>query len=390
MKKWAVLFIALLFTTTASAQVISNPSPNARMLGLGVPNHQINDDFNIWINPAQITNYKNAIYGELGTYAVAGGTVVADDIAATTQWGGMNIGTANGTWGLYIGRPVGPITAAIAGTPLSAVLVGGGAGAAFPVAPSNNRFDLFYALPNTPVGFYLGYADTSVEIDPAAGASTDDTATEINFGVGALLMDGALDLALNITSASYESDTSVAAGVDEDVTAWSLLARHQQDVGMGRLISTGQIASANFDESDIDTIALTVDTALNSRPNEDTLVIAGIGITSTTLSNGTDVSTLAIPVNLSVEHQTFSKVQTRFGVAKPIYSTTNVDVTGGAETTTVLDGPATVAVGLGWMVTDNLSVDAVINQDVLFTGTWLVSGVAESLSSVLSASWRFE
>ncbi|MBI3595752.1 MAG: hypothetical protein HY203_01200, partial [Nitrospirae bacterium] len=54
MKKLAAVFFILLFASTASAQVISNPSTNARMDGLGVANWQIEDDFNIWVNPAQI------------------------------------------------------------------------------------------------------------------------------------------------------------------------------------------------------------------------------------------------------------------------------------------------------------------------------------------------
>jgi hypothetical protein len=39
---------------------------------------------------------------------------------------------------------------------------------------------------------------------------------------------------------------------------------------------------------------------------------------------------------------------------------------------------------------DNLMIDAVINQDVIFSGTYAISGVPETLSSKLSATYRFK
>jgi hypothetical protein len=124
--------------------------------------------------------------------------------------------------------------------------------------------------------------------------------------------------------------------------------------------------------------------------------VAGIGIVSTSTDNKikasgakTTTSSLTIPVNVGLEHQTFKAVKTRIGLAKPIFNTAEVKA-GGSKTTTVNDGPATMSMGWGWAVADNLTVDAVLNQDILFTGTYVVSGVAETLSTKLSATYRFK
>ena len=196
MKKLSAVFVTLVFVSSASAQVISNPTTNARMGGLGVSNWQIEDDFNIWINPAQLKNYKNAVYGELGTDGCAstgvfpggGGGGCGDSVESSghnnrnagSAWGGMNMDAPYGGWGVYLGRPyVGPLTTM------------GAAGAGAGVVPAANRFDLFYASQGLPLGFYLSYADASTETKVAAGKTTAES-SEINLGVGGLLMNNML------------------------------------------------------------------------------------------------------------------------------------------------------------------------------------------------------
>jgi hypothetical protein len=397
MKKWATLFIALLFASPVSAQIIHNPSTNARMDGLGVSNHQINDDFNIWINPAQVNNYKNAVYGELGMdpCGVSGGSCgsgtsnTGHNERNKYAFGGLNVDTMTGTWGAYIGRPyVGPFSTLD-------ILVPG-------TAPIANRFDLFYAPPNAPVGFYVSYANVSDDIsdpDDLLGfgpVDADYDHNEYNFGAGGIFADGMLEAAVDVGITSAEVNGSDAPTLfgdlegEEDVTTVSFLARHHGEAAGGILLTTGQVVWMDFDKSEETVIDVRVDTTLNSHPNENTLFVAGIGVEYLNVSNTIDDTYIAIPVNLGLEHQTFKKVQTRFGVSKPIYSSGDLEGPGDFQEDFVEDGAATTSLGLGWMVTDNLTVDAVLNQDVLFTGTYLISGIPESLSSKLSATWRFQ
>jgi hypothetical protein len=425
MKKLAAMVLILLFASTASAQVISNPSTNARMDGMGVANWQVEDDFNIFINPGQIGNYKNNIYGELGNYTAAssniappsatgGGNSVTnpnqDGISSGSQWGGMNMDVPYGTWGVYLGRPYtssGPL-----GMASSALSFLGGPTL---TAPSNNRFDLFYGAKGIPLGVYLSYADRSSETKTAATKVTD-SASEINLGVGGLIMNNMLDLAINLGLPSMEANDGVTKVQDDAAPSISLLGRlHTAVGGNATLLTTLQLMMEDSSlkatggvKVDQTSQQVRLDTALNSRPNPDTLVVAGIGIFSTSgetklkpTGEKNTTSGFAIPVSVSLEHQTFKPVKTRIGLSTSIYNTSECKDTNGSDVctnggaadnkiTTVQDGTARVSAGLGWAVADNVMIDAVINQDILFSGTYVVSGVAETLSSKLSATYRFK
>jgi len=465
MKKLAVVIFTLLMASTASAQVILSPSTNARMDGLGVANWQVEDDFNIWINPAQLSNYKNNIYGELGIYNASssnistppggssgGGNSVTnpnqDGILSGSQWGGMNMDVAYGEWGVYIGRPYTGATAltgvdgggnptftTIGASPLGlksfglsgplGMMIGGGS------APTNNRVDLFYGLHSAaPMGFYISYADQS-EKNTNAGVTSKDEASEINLGAGGIfgggVLDGSIDIAVPSSKCSDAAGTNTLCGINgsgdtksDAGPSFAILGRHHATMGNSKLLTTGQILYIDASSKDTSgagfkvdntTMGWRLDTALNSRPIPDALVIVGIGLaganTEAKLNQGggkVTVDQIAIPVNVAVEHQTLKALKTRLGFSKPLYNSSNCKDTAGASTCsgavvsgtpvtkvdTVSDGAATVSFGLGWTPVDNLSIDAVVNQDVLFSGTYMISGVSETLSSKLSATYRFK
>jgi hypothetical protein len=405
MKKLAAVFIVLLFASTASAQVISNPTQNARMLALGVQNQQIEDDFNIFINPAQLSNYKNNVYGELGAYTAPVPSINGPNpgnVPATTQWGGMNMDVSYGGWGVYLGRPyAGPLNLASA--------TAGALGVTTPLtAPANNRYDLFYATHGMPLGVYLSYASRSTETKAGGGKVTDE-ASEINLGAGGLLMNNMLDVALNLGMPSMEANDGTSKVQGDAGINIALLGRlHTGMGGNAKLLTTLQILMGDASlkgpaggklEQTANTIQL--DTALNSKPNPGTLLVAGIGIVSTSTeakaqpgNSKTTSSTLMIPVNVAVEHQTFKPVKTRIGLSSALYNTTDTKTpavpTGTIKTTSVADGTATVSMGFGWAVADNLMLNAVINQDILFSGTYVVSGISETLSTILGVSYRMK
>ncbi|HTN43521.1 MAG TPA: hypothetical protein VMN77_06955 [Nitrospiria bacterium] len=449
MKKLAAVIFTLLFASTASAQVITNPSTNARMDGLGVANWQIEDDFNIWINPAQVTNYKNNIYGELGTESTSSpcsvsiplgvggcgaisGTGFNDSMNSGSQWGGMNMDVSYGSWGVYIGRPTNGSINGASPLGLSSFNLSGPLGmmnqqAAF--GPSgtgsplgNNRVDLFYGLHSaTPIGLYLSYAD-QYQKNTVGGVTSKDESTEWNLGAGGIFGGGMLDGTVDITVPSSKcSNAAPSCGntyKSDAGPSFAILVRHHANMGNSKLLTTAQILSIDASTKDssgtgvkVDdtTLGWRLDTALNSKPNPDTLVVAGIGLAGANreakVNQGggkVTLDNLAIPVNIAVEHQTFKVVKTRIGLSKPLYNSSNCKdstPTGGGcpifvggldKSNTVSDGAATFSLGLGWAVMDNLMIDAVINQDVIFSGTYAISGVPETLSSKLSATYRFK
>jgi hypothetical protein len=398
MKKLAAVFIVLLFASTASAQVISNPTTNARMDGMGVANWQIEDGFNIFINPAQLSNYKNEVHGELGTWAPPGGDVLTThpfggvNNDRVVPWGGLNMDASYGGWGVYLGRPyAGPLNTAAASI------------AAIPgqvlTAPTANRFDLFYATHGMPLGVYLSLASRLTETT-VAGVKTTNEAAEINLGAGGLLMNDMLDVALNLGVPSFEANDGITKIQDDAGMNISVLGRlHTGMGGNAKLLTTGQIlmGDASVKNAVDDTfMTVRVDAAVNAKPNPSTLLVAGAGIVSTErvqkpkpVGTKTTTSSLAIPVNVGLEHQTFKAVKTRIGLAKPIFNTAEAK-TGSNKTTTVNDGAAAMSMGFGWAIADNLSLDAVLNQDVLFTGTYMVSGIPETLSSAMGVTYRMK
>jgi hypothetical protein len=358
MKKLAAALVLTFFASSAYAQVVLDIPENSRMMGMGVSNVQIEDDYNIWINPAQISNYSNMVTIEFGHHSPGGGSF-PESPDAVGAWGGIHSGTDYGTWGVYLGRPY--------HDPMGMYgLVSAGMDA--------NRLDLFYAPAGVPAGFYVSYANESDD-------GPDDDSTEFNLGGGVNLMGGSVELAADIGIANAD-----VGGVEEDMIGVGVLARHHGDAGAaGKLISNARVAFRQFGESEVDVLQIGVGTALNARPNNETLVVTGIGIEYEDVANGVDFSGIAVPVNIGVEHQTFKRAKTRAGVNKDIYHSED-----DGSSTVVSDGYATVAVGLGVDVTDNLVVDWVVNRDILFSGTHLVSGVEETLASYVTGTWRFE
>jgi hypothetical protein len=310
--------------------------------------------------------------------------------------------------------------------------------------PTNNRVDLFYGLHSAqPIGLYLSYADQS-EKNTDTGVTSKDEATEFNIGAGGVFGGGVIDAAVNITLPPTSKCSDVAGAhvncgsfpnpappptflpapnqfKSDAGPSFALLGRHHANMGNSKLLSTAQIlyidasskdSSGSGTKIDNTTMGWRIDTALNSKPIPDALVVVGIGLaganTEAKFNQGggkVTVDQLAIPVNVAIEHQTLKSLKTRFGLSKPLYNSSNCKDTAGqsfcvtglgnSSTTitkvdTVSDGAATASFGIGWAVMDNLMIDAVINQDILFSGTYMISGVSETLSSKLSATYRFK
>ncbi|NLB35198.1 MAG: hypothetical protein GX817_05220 [Elusimicrobia bacterium] len=120
-------------------------------------------------------------------------------------------------------------------------------------------------------------------------------------------------------------------------------------------------------------------------------------------------STLLLPINLGLETSLSEKLSLRAGFAKDLINRRkSVSKEGLFNTTTNPGGPftkegqvdeemivdnvignATITLGIGWDVLENVTIDAVLRQEVLFTGGYLLSGVPETLASQLTATLRY-
>jgi len=79
----------------------------------------------------------------------------------------------------------------------------------------------------------------------------------------------------------------------------------------------------------------------------------------------------------------------RLGASKAIVSKTEFSNLASATTTELSDSPFGYTMGVGFRIGGRLDIDAVVNQDYAFTGSWLASGNAETPFSRLSATYRF-
>jgi len=485
----AILFSFLVSSAAFAAAGDVNTS-NARLDALQVTNWQTDDDFVIWFNPARIIGNKNRVYGELGTYAApalpAGSPGMNDE--STGKWGGANYATSYGVWGLYIGRPYADdLTVMNQGV---GVLTGVGYHGGFitdfrslgavpnstfdkAVANPDNKFDLIYGKELSSMNFgvrlsYAAYSDTD-DLGGTGAVTTSgkdiSESSDITLALGAQMKYAPLDFALvygkpslkleNTTDDSATSTHDKISLADDGANNLTLMGRYMSGAGKPvNVITTARIgminnssvakqeysttAGAGLDylekrSKNDKTTGIALDTALNTRPNADTLFIAAVGlnyatttakikgvvetnrVTAGTVPAGSYEGTYAvseekgryisIPLTIALEHQTFKIVKTRFSLSKPLYgssSVTTVDETwtvGGGTTTqtatsrdkhTVLDNtPMSVAMGIGAEFSKSLLFDATVNQDVMFTGSYLLSGIPNTLLGKISVTYKF-
>lgn len=128
------------------------------------------------------------------------------------------------------------------------------------------------------------------------------------------------------------------------------------------------------------------------------LGLLGTMLTGTTTSNETDAdntknesSELSLLVGAAGEAKLSSWAKGRAGLTQNLYKSKtskapNTGVPTKSDTTTISgNGSATVTTGLS-LALGNWTLDGVLNQDVLFNGTYLISGIPDALFGQVSAT----
>lgn len=480
---WSLGFMVMAYGAYASV---------SRIAGLGVNNWMLEDDANIWLNPSQVNNYPDEVWGELGR-ARELGILPTEGIAIADEWGGASaeIGLFPGVVSLFVARPYtgrlrncgieGPWST-VAGIPPGAddlTKIPSAFGTKVTNAPASvnlqaltpeNKIDLFYALGlgGAKLGLWLNQAKDSDKDDyafeskptknPDDGTMVNERKSgELNFTAGGILenlgpvdkVELAAGLGFPSVKNTYAEDWRNAANnkdytIDRElktdgafnlnITARGIFSLTKKT----NLIDLARYRSNNYsnkctikEDSDADAdlevdgeIArdqkrhrLDAGVALNSKVIKKTLVIAAIpfnyiktsyegtekdNLTGATVEEHTrNESITSIPLNIAFEYEPFKSLAVRMGLSKPIYEKTKTEITdpdwaGGAltdlTTRTDLFDPQTataVSLGTGVKATDALTLDAVIQQDVIFTGTYIISGIPESLAAQITVTYRF-
>jgi hypothetical protein len=419
-------------------------SANSRSAALQLGYSGLYDPYNIWVNPALINNYRNQAYIELGTVHPNESTAEANDaITPSSQMGGANIATRIGVFGIYIGRQyrdglnnkgIGVMGDAVNGLPFGFDTP--------PISNPNNKLDLFYGGAVGPMllGARLNYssvANSNNQFNPDFNVDTaiSQDASEINLSLGMGFKNLPIDFALTIGKPTLDaSDTDNTTSTKQSIksdgglnfgfAARGMFLRSRNSYLLTYLSYASDNNSSKYQHNLASPVNATRDQketsyalsgAFHYMPNSSSMVVTQIGFAHGSNKRTMSVSEIAgnstivtskevnktgttIPLTIAFETKAFTNFRFRGSAFKLVSApkkTTAINKQTGAKvskTTTKTEedtSAVTLALGLRYDLMSNLYVDAVVNQDVLFSGTYLLSGVADTLSSQISMGYEF-
>jgi hypothetical protein len=388
----------------------------------GISNHLLINPFNIFINPAQMTEW-GTVYGELWNENAA-------------EWGGATVQTPFGKLGVFAGRPyTGQVNATAAPfiprlTPQFGAVDDIYNLSVLPL--TNHSVDILFGVPlgeTISVGAMLSLAnsrrerksvfeDTDTVLPGEGSAKNVQDSGDVQLTAGLLLKDlgflQAVDLSVGLafprvnneytlSESTFVADSranSSGSLLSDNGLNVTLLARGILDVGgENRLIGAARLEMTDASSKETQSSGVTnvsferkvkttgmmfnLDAALHTMPYEKLKLIYSAGLAM--LGGSTEVlittgkapvtgGSFGVPVGVSLEHQTFEKLATRFSVVTTLFSSTwgqELQEVTAANTKYTLDTwqspvqqAATVACGFGWTPAEKVTIDVVLKANV--------------------------
>jgi hypothetical protein len=443
-----ILALALLVCALPSLALASA----TRIQSLGLQGDYILDNANVHTYPSAIVRYQNLIYGDLGVKdAQDGNDDISDfednnanprltdaDRALGAILGNIAGGSA-GTFGIFINENVIPMSPAL--------------GAQYFNRNANEALNLIwgYRLSSMALGLELNYSQSEFEEDPfkispfppggfvpfvpannsrqlfnsiAAGLGSSDWNT-LGFGGGVSFDFGAeqanfVDVSAEYRSHTFEvSDATPGAELtfeDDGGAAFAINARARIQAGSMWLVPVANYYTMDFStqftdaadpannlsaDNSVDGFNIGIDTQWELRDGD--WFHLGVAVQSVSMDyqdfdvrdpdpdGEVNVEYSATP-NLfaALESNLWPWLTLRLGASKPIFGEAEIeDNTGGTPVkTTLSDSPLQYALGLGFHL-GRIDIDALMNQDFAFTGSWLASGNSEIPFTRLTATYRW-
>jgi hypothetical protein len=436
MNKVTTAALAGLVAVTATAN-----ASMSRWNGFGAANAYIADVQDIWSLPGVVASHKNTSYFEFGTAAapnVSGG--VSNNPAGT--WGGVHSALGPGVLGIWVGRGQNAnVAAAYAANTTNFFTTGnfapgtftnlgltapGGANAAAmnSAVGTTGRVDILYgfAISDTvELGVLLSRANRNAKqenVGNVSGSVDSVDAGALGLGLGAELKELAifklLEIGLTFDSDSILASTKTTAGEDKlEFSASNIGLRVGGDIdgGEGKFGRAELGYSTSGSNSKNGVTSATVATGdkefkynamgwnlgyAMGKSGDKGMGLMGLmlmGTGSSMESDGpntkSDAGSLALQLTSAGEAKVKEWLTARAGIAANLYqssSATGAGAVNPTKTSTSNNGATTISTGLSATFGD-VVIDGVLNQDVLYTGTFLISGVAESLFGQVSATW---
>jgi len=437
------LALAAMLTALVPAAALAS---EARVQSLGLQSDYIQDYVNVTHYPSSIVRYQNLVYGDLGIKDVSGGDLPSftdnDAIPSATSNAARSMGAylstwkwLPGTWGVqlnenhnaispaygaqYYDRNVNEGITLLWGQKFGDIAIGAelskasssGESGAQTIAPYT------YSEGTLAIGPLTNARDIMNQINAAVGAADRNSwglGGGVTFDFGAEGRRHQADLALH-----YRNSTLKV----EDTAAQLLL----EDNGNTSLAFNGRVQFALSDNSYLVPVVnwYHMDRGLqftdgvtpaNNTDFDNTVTSINIGVAEEWVLRETDMLVLGLSYNYEKVEQgdpavfgdpfeaTYTNSPTifgalevhpaswwhvRFGAGKPIWSKLEVTDTATSTSLTLKDSPFQYALGTGFRLGNRLDLDAVVNQDFAFTGSWGASGNSETPFSQLSLTYRF-
>ena len=417
----------------------------ARVQALGLQGDFIQDYTNIYAYPSSIVRYQNLVYGDLGTKNVPDGDLAEfednGDVVPALQNSNRAMGAYLSTWkwlpgtlGIQINENHNALSPAY--------------GAGYYDRNRNEGITLLWGdkIGGANIGLLLEKAgssdnDGTVTTEPfpnvppvyvPVGTNARQMMNAINAGLGletrnswgvgggvtfnwsAWDREQQADFAVHYRDNSLNIEDTAAGQTIEDNgnTSVSINVRAQLAVsdnsyltpvfnwysmGRGTKLTDSAVPANNYDY-DNTVSGLQIGVAESWVLRESDLLVLGLSVSTEDIEYE-DPAVAGFPFEVSyettptvfgaLEVHPVSWWHVRMGAGKPVWSKfESTDNTTGT-TVTRKDSPLQYALGTGFRLGNRLDVDAVVNQDFSFTGSWGASGNSETPFSSLSMTYRF-
>jgi hypothetical protein len=438
--------VAALVTLAPAAAFASD----ARVQSLGLQGDYIQDYTNVYAYPSSIIRYQNLVYGDLGFKDVSGGDL--PDFQDNNNLNPLdNSGRAMGaylntwkwlpgTWGIQINENTNPLSNAYGASYydrnrnqgivlLWGNKIGEKTGLGLSLEKSNSKAEdsanIIAPYTWNPATLALG-GNNARQIMNVVNASLGSeernswgAGAGVTFGWTMSGRDQTMDIGVHYRDNSLQVEDVAAQTKLEDNgnTSIAVNARAQMAVSDNSYLTpvvnyytmsrgtklTDVTTPANNFDFDATVSGLQIGIAESWVLRESDLLVMGINYNNENVEyDNPTVSTvpgLTGPFKITynqtpaifgaLEVHPSSWFHVRMGAGKPVFSQLTLENKTTGEKTKVKDSPLQYAFGAGFRIGNRLDLDAVVNQDFAFTGTWFGSGNSEVPFQQLSMTYRF-
>ena len=434
--------LAAALVTLVPAAVFAS---EARVQSLGLQGDFIQDYTNVYAYPSSIVRYQNLVYGDLGTKDVSGGDLSDFEDNSGPVPALQNSGRAMGaylntwkwlpgTWGIQINENHNALSQAYGAGYFDrnrnegiTLLWGNKVGAASiglsveksgsSASDGNQTVEPFPFASPTITATLTNARATMNSINAQLGADNRNSwgvGGGVTFNWDAWGRQHQADIAVHYRNNTLKVENIAAQTLLEDNgnASWAVNARAQMAVSDNSYITpvfnwysmdrgtqfTDGVTPANNTDFDNSVKGIQIGLAESWVLRESDLLVLGVSVGHESVSyddpavggDPFDISYNTTPTIFgALEVHPSSWWHVRVGAGKPVWSKLEVTDNTTATTLTVKDSPLQYAFGTGFRLGNRLDLDAVVNQDFSFTGSWAASGNSETPFSTLSMTYRF-